>query len=109
MGPGLSRRGFVTAAGAGMLALSGGARAGEIGKPEKAKLMIGLAVPAASFLPVYVMKVRTAREQGLDIEFISFRGDSEVSQALGLSEATVRVHLFRAVRKLRTLLAREKA
>lgn len=30
---------------------------------------------------------------------------SEVSQALGLSEATVRVHLFRAIRKLRTLLA----
>ena len=30
---------------------------------------------------------------------------SEVSQALGLSEATVRVHLFRAVRKLRKLLA----
>jgi RNA polymerase sigma-70 factor (ECF subfamily) len=32
---------------------------------------------------------------------------SEVGQALGLSEATVRVHLFRAVRKLRTLLLRE--
>jgi RNA polymerase sigma-70 factor (ECF subfamily) len=31
---------------------------------------------------------------------------SEVSQALGLSEATVRVHLFRAVRKLRKLLER---
>jgi RNA polymerase sigma-70 factor (ECF subfamily) len=30
---------------------------------------------------------------------------SEVSRALGLSEATVRVHLFRAVRKLRKLLA----
>jgi RNA polymerase sigma-70 factor, ECF subfamily len=30
----------------------------------------------------------------------------EVSQALGLSEATVRVHLFRAVRKLRRLLER---
>jgi len=29
---------------------------------------------------------------------------SEVSQALGLSEATVRVHLFRAIRKLRKLL-----
>jgi RNA polymerase sigma-70 factor, ECF subfamily len=29
---------------------------------------------------------------------------SEVSKALGLSEATVRVHLFRAVRKLRKLL-----
>jgi len=30
----------------------------------------------------------------------------EVSQALGLSEATVRVHLFRAIRKLRGLLER---
>ena len=29
---------------------------------------------------------------------------AEVSQALGLSEATVRVHLFRAVRKLRKIL-----
>jgi RNA polymerase sigma-70 factor (ECF subfamily) len=33
---------------------------------------------------------------------------AEVSQALGLSEATVRVHLFRAVRKLRTLLEHER-
>jgi len=32
----------------------------------------------------------------------------EVSQALGLSEATVRVHLFRAVRKLRKLLERDR-
>jgi RNA polymerase sigma-70 factor, ECF subfamily len=32
---------------------------------------------------------------------------SEVSQSLGLSEATVRVHLFRAVRKLRKLLTRD--
>jgi RNA polymerase sigma-70 factor (ECF subfamily) len=33
---------------------------------------------------------------------------SEVSRALGLREATVRVHLFRAVRKLRTLLEHER-
>jgi RNA polymerase sigma-70 factor, ECF subfamily len=33
---------------------------------------------------------------------------SEVSQTLGLSEATVRVHLFRAVRRLRKLLASER-
>lgn len=32
----------------------------------------------------------------------------EVSKALGVSEATVRVHLFRAVRKLRRLLEGEK-
>ena len=40
---------------------------------------------------------------------IGEQSTAEVSQALGLSEATVRVHLFRAVRKLRTLLTREKA
>jgi RNA polymerase sigma-70 factor (ECF subfamily) len=34
---------------------------------------------------------------------------AEVSRALGLSEATVRVHLFRAVRKLRALLRDEEA
>ena len=33
---------------------------------------------------------------------------SEVSLALGLSEATVRVHLFRAIRKLRGLLERKR-
>ena len=33
---------------------------------------------------------------------------SEVSQALGLSEATVRVHLFRALRKLRKLLEHQR-
>lgn len=37
---------------------------------------------------------------------IAERSTHEVSQALGLSEATVRVHLFRAVRKLRKLLER---
>ncbi len=38
---------------------------------------------------------------------VSGQSTNEVSQALGLSEATVRVHLFRAVRKLRRLLGRE--
>jgi RNA polymerase sigma-70 factor (ECF subfamily) len=38
---------------------------------------------------------------------ISEQTTSEVSQALGLSEATVRVHLFRAVRKLRKLITRD--
>ena len=37
---------------------------------------------------------------------IAEQSTSEVSRALGLSEATVRVHLFRAVRKLRRLLER---
>ena len=38
---------------------------------------------------------------------IAEQSTSEVSKALGLSEATVRVHLFRAIRKLRGLLGRE--
>lgn len=37
---------------------------------------------------------------------VAGQSTSEVSSVLGLSEATVRVHLFRAVRKLRTLLER---
>jgi RNA polymerase sigma-70 factor (ECF subfamily) len=40
---------------------------------------------------------------------IGEQSTAEVSAALGLSEATVRVHLFRAVRKLRTMLARERS
>ena len=39
---------------------------------------------------------------------ISEQSANEVSQTLGVSEATVRVHLFRAVRKLRGLLAAER-
>jgi len=37
---------------------------------------------------------------------IAGQSTNEVSQMLGLSEATVRVHLFRAIRKLRGLLER---
>ena len=40
---------------------------------------------------------------------VAEQSTAEVSQALGLSEATVRVHLFRAVRKLRKLLAPTRA
>jgi RNA polymerase sigma-70 factor (ECF subfamily) len=39
---------------------------------------------------------------------VAEQSTSEVSRALGLREATVRVHLFRAVRKLRALLERER-
>jgi RNA polymerase sigma-70 factor (ECF subfamily) len=39
------------------------------------------------------------------LSHIAEQSTAEISRALGLSEATVRVHLFRAVRKLRRLLA----
>jgi ABC-type nitrate/sulfonate/bicarbonate transport system substrate-binding protein len=52
------------------------------GKIEKPKLTLGLAVPAASFLPVYVAAARTWKDAGLEVEIVSFRGDAEVSQAM---------------------------
>jgi RNA polymerase sigma-70 factor (ECF subfamily) len=39
---------------------------------------------------------------------IAEQSTNEVSLALGVSEATVRVHLFRAVRKLRQILERDR-
>ena len=78
----LSRRGFVQA-GVGATALLAARRAGAApGKIEKPKLTLGLAVPAASFLPVYVAAARTWQEQGLAVDIVSFRGDAEVSQAM---------------------------
>jgi len=63
--PDYSRRALLQAgAAAGLLALAPSAMAAEIGKPEKPKLTLGLAVPAASFLPVYVAKAHTWEAQG---------------------------------------------
>jgi NitT/TauT family transport system substrate-binding protein len=78
----LSRRSFVQAsigAGTVLAARRAGAAPGKIEKPN---LTLGLAVPAASFLPVYVAAARTWKEQGLEVEIVSFRGDAEVSQAM---------------------------
>jgi NitT/TauT family transport system substrate-binding protein len=78
----LSRRGLLQA-GLGAGAILAGRRAGAApGRIEKPKLTLGLAVPAASFLPVYVAAARTWKEQGLEVEIVSFRGDAEVSQAM---------------------------
>jgi NitT/TauT family transport system substrate-binding protein len=78
----LSRRGFVRASvGAAAMGVAPGARAAP-GLIEKPKLTLGLAVPAASFLPVYVAAARTWKPEGLEVEIVSFRGDAEVSQAM---------------------------
>jgi NitT/TauT family transport system substrate-binding protein len=78
----LSRRGFVCASvGAAAVGVAPRALAAP-GKIEKPKLTLGLAVPAASFLPVYVAAARTWKPEGLEVEIVSFRGDSEVSQAM---------------------------
>ena len=43
------------------------------------------------------------------LSHLAEQSTAEIGRALGLSEATVRVHLFRAVRKLRKLLAQPRA
>jgi NitT/TauT family transport system substrate-binding protein len=53
-----------------------------IGKLEKPSLRIGLPVDATSFLPIYIAATRTWKENGLDVQLFSFRGDAEVAQAL---------------------------
>src|SRR5579883_308022 len=80
MPPSISRRGFVQAglAAASLIAK----RTNAAPALEKPKLTLGLAVPAASFLPVYLASARTWKEQGLSVEIVSFRGDAEVSQAM---------------------------
>src|SRR5580693_6162509 len=77
----LSRRGFVRASVAAATTAVA-PRAFALGKIEKPKLTLGLAVPAASFLPVYVATARTWKVEGLEVEIVSFRGDAEVSQAM---------------------------
>jgi NitT/TauT family transport system substrate-binding protein len=81
----LTRRRFVYGAAAAAATFAGAGPHGvaaPLGRPEKTRLTMGIALDAASFMPVYVAAARTWKEQGLDVELISFRGDSEVSQAL---------------------------
>ena len=51
-------------------------------KPEKPQIKISIPVEAPTFLPMYIAIDRTGKEQGLDIQLLSFRGDAESSQAL---------------------------
>jgi NitT/TauT family transport system substrate-binding protein len=79
----LTRRRFAqSAAAAAAFATVGRAFAAPLGPIEKAKLTLGIPLDAASFMPAYVAAARTWKEQGLDVQLISFRGDSEVAQAL---------------------------
>lgn len=75
-----TRRAFALAAGAA--ALAPGRAFAAIGAPETKKLRVGIPVAGTSFLPVYVAAERTWKDNGLDVELVSFRGDAEVAQAL---------------------------
>lgn len=81
---GVSRGRLIGAAAAAGLAATLPMRvAAAIGKLEKTSLNLGLASTGSNFLPVYVAAtLKTWQDQGLDVSTVSFRGDSEVAQAL---------------------------
>jgi len=81
----LSRRNILalaaaSAAAGGRPAVAGAAA--PLGKPEKPHFTLGLASFGSNFLPVYVAAAGIWKAQGLDVQMLGFRGDSEVSQAL---------------------------
>jgi NitT/TauT family transport system substrate-binding protein len=52
------------------------------GKPEITDVKVGIPLDATSYLPLYIALQRTWKEQGLNVQLLAFRGDSETSQAL---------------------------
>lgn len=53
-----------------------------LGKPEVANLRVAIPLEATSYLPLYIAAQKTWAQAGLNAQLISFRGDSELSQAL---------------------------
>jgi NitT/TauT family transport system substrate-binding protein len=91
----VSRRDLVIAGLAGAAAAAVGPRPGataaSIGKLEKPSIKLGLAVPATSYLPIYVAAEKTWAAEGLDVQIVTFRGDAEAAQALAGGSVDVTV------------------
>jgi RNA polymerase sigma-70 factor (ECF subfamily) len=65
-----------------------------------------LSKATASALGEAVAVLPASQRQVFVLRYLGGQSPAEVSDALGLTEATVRVHLFRALRRLRGLLER---
>lgn len=83
MTPFVSRR-RALAAGAALLAAPAARRASAatVGKPERTKLTLGIAAESTTYIGVYLASERTWKEAGLDVTVLTFRGESEETQAL---------------------------
>ena len=62
---------------------------------------------AGSRLPTALAKLPERQRSVFVLSHVEGRTSREVSALTGLNESTVRVHLFRAIRKLRVLLAND--
>lgn len=65
-----------------------------------------LSKASASALSAALSELPPRQRQVFVLRYLSGHSPADVSDALGLTEATVRVHLFRALRRLRGLLER---
>jgi RNA polymerase sigma factor (sigma-70 family) len=65
-----------------------------------------LSKASASALGAALGELPPRQRQVFVLRYLSGHSPADVSEALGLTEATVRVHLFRALRRLRGLLER---
>ncbi len=65
-----------------------------------------LTLASAGDVSAALAKLPARQREVFVLRYLGDQTPGEVSATLGLSEATVRVHLFRAIRRLRTLLER---
>jgi NitT/TauT family transport system substrate-binding protein len=75
-----NRRRFLQASAA--TALLGAVPLRAVAALEKSELKIGIPSEALTFLPLYLGLQQTWKDQGLDVQLFSFRGDADVTQGL---------------------------
>ena len=61
------------------------------GALETRTLRVGLVVPAASFLPIYLLAERAPEDEALTVEVVNLRGAATLSQALASGAVDVGV------------------
>ena len=61
------------------------------GALETRTVRVGLVVPAASFLPIYLLAERAPEDEGLSVEVVNLRGGATLSQALASGAVDVGV------------------
>jgi len=94
----------------GILIAFGAVARAAVGPPEKSRLTVGLSVPSLFYLPAYIAPEHTGREEGLQLDLVSFRGGSQVAAALAsgsvdlaMASLNVVVNMISAGQPVRTV------
>jgi NitT/TauT family transport system substrate-binding protein len=62
-----------------------------VGKPERSSLRLGLPLPAASFLPIYLAQDDLFQQEGLSVDVVSFNADTDAVQAIASGTVDIAV------------------